>query len=349
VVSLSTADQAAAGSDLLVEWTGPDYGNDYVSVAEIGDAHNKYVNYTYTREGSPLKLQMPTEPGTYELRYVMYQDRTVMATRQIEVVDIAFDVSAPDSAIAGETILVEWVGGDYQNDFISIADADMPGNKYHAYTYTRDGSPLRLTMPLVPGDYEIRYVLYQDRNVEARIPIRVDPVTATLQAEPAAIAGSKVLVTWDGPDYQNDFIAIAKTDETASRYATYSYAREGTPLQVTAPSEPGSYELRYVANGNPRQILARIPLEITEVTASLSADATVAPGGNLSVTWEGPDYQNDYIAISKIGDSRYETYAYTRNGSPLIIKAPDLPGEYELRYMMNQDRRVIATVGLTVE
>jgi Ca-activated chloride channel family protein len=29
---------------------------------------------------------MPTEPGTYELRYVANQDRTVLASRVIEVV-----------------------------------------------------------------------------------------------------------------------------------------------------------------------------------------------------------------------------------------------------------------------
>jgi Ca-activated chloride channel family protein len=67
---------------------------------------------------------MPTEPGTYELRYVANQDRTVLASRVIEVVAVTASLMAPETAVAGSTIEVAWEGPDYANDFIAIARPD---------------------------------------------------------------------------------------------------------------------------------------------------------------------------------------------------------------------------------
>jgi Ca-activated chloride channel family protein len=52
---------AVAGSTIEVAWEGPDYDNDFISVARPDDSG--YENYTYTREGAALDLLMPTEPG----------------------------------------------------------------------------------------------------------------------------------------------------------------------------------------------------------------------------------------------------------------------------------------------
>jgi Ca-activated chloride channel family protein len=81
---------------------------------------------------------MPTEPGTYELRYVANQDRTVLASRVIEVVAVTASLMAPETAVAGSTIEVAWEGPDYANDFIAIARPD--DNGYENYTYTREGA-----------------------------------------------------------------------------------------------------------------------------------------------------------------------------------------------------------------
>jgi len=347
--SISAPDSASAGSTIPVEWTGPDYQNDFLVVAEPDAPGTKYINYEYTRGGSPAKLQMPTEPGDYELRYIMSQGRTILATRRISVSDISTSLSAPDTATAGATIKIDWVGPDYQNDFISVAKVDDPGNKYATYAYTRDGNPLKVTLPLTTGDYELRYVISQDRSVAARMPITISPASANLEAAAGAVAGSLLDVTWTGPDYKNDFIAIANSGSKDTKYLTYSYVRDGSPLQVQVPSQPGSYELRYVAVGTPRTILARIRLEVGEVSATLQADASAPAGGTIVVTWEGPDYRDDYIALSRLGDNGQETYAYTRNGSPVTLKVPDAAGSYEIRYVISQDRREIAKIDLTVE
>ena len=66
---------------------------------------------------------------------------------------------------------------------------------------------------------------------------------------------------------------------------------------------------------------------MTPVEVSLDAPATAVAGSELTVGWDGPDYRNDYIAISRPDDPRYETYTYTREGAPLEVTVPLEPGD----------------------
>jgi len=346
---LTAPDAAVAGSTIQVDWTGPDYQNDYIDIAELDAKDNKYINYTYTREGSPLGLEMPVEPGTYQIRYILSQDRSVMASRTIEVTGLEVTVEAQDSAIAGETIVVDWSGPDYQNDYISVAEIGQADNAYKGYTYTREGSPLNLLLPLEAGDYEVRYILSQDRTVAARRPLRIDPVSATLSAEAQTPAGGMLVVDWEGPGYQSDFIAISEPGQQEGAYKTYTYTRDGSPLKVQVPAKPGSYELRYVASTIGRKMISKTALEVTPVEATIEVKPTAGPGGVLEVNWTGPGYPQDYLTISKAGDKGYISYVYAREGSPILLKLPDQPGNYEVRYVLGQGRTVLTTSPVKVE
>lgn len=343
--TLAAPDSALAGSTLPVEWTGPDYQNDYISVARPED--KGYETYVYTRKGTPGQLLMPSVPGTYELRYVMSQDRTVLATRTIEVLDINATLAAPATAAAGEDVSIDWTGPDYKNDYISVA---RPGDDgYEAYTYTRKGSPLSVTMPLVPGQYELRYIMGQDRKMLASQPIEVVDVQATLDIPEAAPAGSRIVVTWDGPAYDQDYVQISRPGD--SGYDFYSYTRNGNPLLLQTPSVPGTYEVRYVAASNGKSVLAQQEIVLTEVTAELRAADTGPAGGNFAIYWQGPDFKGDYISIARAqsSDSEYESYQRTSEDSPMVLKLPEAPGAYELRYVVETGRRVIARKPLVVE
>ncbi len=343
--TLAVPETLEAGATVTVDWTGPDYQNDFIAVTERGS--DKWINYTYTRDGTPLGLQLPAEAGDYDIVYFLRQDNRPIARIPVTTAAVSFSVMAPDSAPAGSTIQVDWTGPDYKNDYVSLAEVGVRGNQYETYQYTNKGSPAEIKLPITPGTYEIRYIVNQDAVIGATRTIEVTPVTATVAAPETALAGSKVTVDWTGPDYKNDYVTISKPDD--AKYEAYTYTNQGSPLQVQAPAEPGTYEIRYFAQGRPDTILARIPLEVLPVTATLKANGTVAPGGNLAVEWEGPDYKSDYISIAKVGDTRYETYTYTNEGSPLIIKAPDGPGTYELRYVMQQGDKVLASQTLVVE
>ncbi len=344
--SLTPPAELPAGATVEVGWTGPGYQNDFIAVSEPGE--DKWINYTYTREGSPLGLTLPPEPGDYDILYILSQGRVVLSRVPITVTGVNFGLTVPDAAPAGSDIEVAWKGPDYRNDFISVAEIDSDDGKYRGYTYTREGSPLKLKMPLEPGRYEIRYVLSQDRKVEARAEIEVTPVSAELKAPDAADVGGSVEVSWQGPAYQNDYIAITPAEEDELKYDRYTYTREGSPLELQLPSSPGDYVLRYVAAGNPKRVLASRPITLTDVSAALKAPAVAEAGGKISVDWQGPGNRNDYIAIGKSGE-RHVSYAYTRSGNPAVMNVPKEPGDYELRYILHSDTRVIATVPLKVE
>ncbi len=345
--TLEAPETAVAGETISVNWTGPDYHNDTITVAPASMAGNRNINYAYTRRGAPLDLQMPPMPGTYEIRYVMDQDNRVIARRTITVTEVTATLDGPEMAEAGATVQVGWTGPDYHNDIIAVARLDAVANRYENYRYSRNGNPSALQMPTEPGEYEFRYIMDQDNRILARAQVTVVDIIATLETQATAIAGESIEVHWTGPDYDNDYISVARPDDPTG-YENYTYTRDGTPLSLAMPTVPGEYEVRYVVNQD-RTVIARHPITVTDVAATLEAAETAEAGEDIPVTWTGPDYRNDYIAISRLNDEGgYENYTYTRDGSPLLLTMPVQPGDYELRYYVNQDRTIIARRPITV-
>jgi len=153
-------------------------------------------------------------------------------------------LEAPPTIGAGAEFKVAWEGPDNQNDYITIVPANAEEKQHGNYTYTRDGSPLKLRAPDAPGQYELRYISGASRNTLGRLPIAVTAVEASLDAPPTIGAGAEMKVTWTGPDNQNDYITIVPAGEEEGRHGNYAYTRDGSPLKLRAPDEPGAYELR---------------------------------------------------------------------------------------------------------
>ncbi|HHI71025.1 MAG TPA: hypothetical protein ENJ91_08480 [Rhodobacteraceae bacterium] len=136
---------------------------------------------------------------------------------------------------------------------------------------------------------------------------------------------------------------------------TYSYTRDSEDgvISIALPTTPGSYELRYIQNGNEKKIIAAGNLEVEPVSAQLEVTGLAPAGGQLEVKWQGPAGKNDYLAIAQPGMKTTEevTYAYTRNseGDILAINIPAAPGGYELRYIQNgNEKKTLAAVPLDV-
>lgn len=157
-----------AGETVDVAWTGPGNDNDYIEVGRPGEG---YVGYTYVNRGNPAPVTLPAQGGTYELRYILGSDLTVLAATTITVTDVTAQLVAPQTATAGGVVPVGWDGPGYDNDFLGIARVGEPG--YLTYEYTNRGNPVDVAVPEEPGDYEIRYFLGLDESVLARVPLTV--------------------------------------------------------------------------------------------------------------------------------------------------------------------------------
>jgi Mg-chelatase subunit ChlD len=173
---------------------------------------------------------------------------------------------------------------------------------------------------------------------------------ASVTAPPRVAAGSTLEVGWSGPAASGDFVSIDAAGAAEASYGPYAYPSAGNPLSLRAPDEPGNYEVRYHSGAAGYAVLARAPLAVEAVTATLEADASVAAGGTLRVAWRGPNSPGDFISIDPqgAGERDYGNYAYPANGNPIELKAPDAPGDYALRYHLGQSYRVIGSRPLRV-
>ena len=253
---------AAAGSKVRVIWTGPGEGNDYISVGPADAGNSKHANYTRTKDGNPLQLLMPPTAGTYEVRYVSAKNHDVLTRESIDVTEVGANVEVPAKAPAGSTLRVAWTGPDYANDYISVAKVGSAGRSEVNYTRTSAGNPLKLLMPAEPGPYEVRYVQSQSHKILASQPIETTKVSATLDAPDSGVAGTRIKVSWTGPDYANDYVSIAKVGSAGRSEVGYQRTSRGSPLELTLPDDPGTYELRYVQSQTHR-ILASKPVTVT--------------------------------------------------------------------------------------
>lgn len=259
-------------------------------------------------------------------------------------------LTAPDRVSVGAPVEVQWQGGANARDFITIVAADSPEGKYEAYEYAGT-NPVTLVAPPNPGDYEIRYLgAAAPYPTLAKRALTVDDVTATLEASASVAAGDELSVTWTGPDHPRDFITLVPAGTPEGRYAVYTYTSKGSPLTVRAPDAPGEYELRYLLGSGGYRTLGRRPVTVAGTGASLEAPASVAAGSPIEIGWQGPDNTQDFITIVPAGTAArdYDAYVYTERGNPATMDAPEVAGDYEIRYLTGQTYATLASVPLTV-
>ena len=351
--TLTAPASAVGGATIDVGWTGPDYRSDYIGIGPVGaEGSAAWQNFTYTNRGNPTRLELPTEPGDYVIRYFLNQDNTPIAEVPISLTAAAATLTAPETAIGGSTIEVGWTGPDYEGDYIGIGPVGSEGSAgWQNFTYTDRGNPTRLEMPTEPGNYLIRYYVSQDTTILAEVPISITAASASLTAPATAMAGSTIEVGWSGPDYESDYIGIGRVGaEGSERWDRFTYTNRGNPVRLDLPSAPGDYVIRYFVQQD-ETVLAEVPISLTAAAATLTAPAEAAAGSTLEVGWTGPGNDGDYIGIGLAdgSDTGWVAYAYTRDGNPARLTLPETPGAYVLRYFLGVDDRSITEVPITLK
>ena len=258
-------------------------------------------------------------------------------------------ITAPDTAKIGTPVQIT-LAGDYDpQDFVSIVATGTKEGQYASYEYARTAT-VTLTAPDTPGSYEIRLLAagtpYPTR---ASRPLTVEDVPATLEAPDQVDAGAEFDVKWTGPGNELDYVSWAEAGADEKAYNDYQYTKDGNPLTLRAPDAPGQYEVRYFMGGSNR-LIARRPLTVGSVAAELKAPAQVQAGADFDVAWIGPNNAGDFITIvaADAKETDYAFYRYTKDGSPVTMRAPDAPGKYELRYATGQTYSTIARSAIEV-
>ncbi|HUP14596.1 MAG TPA: hypothetical protein VM848_00860, partial [Acidimicrobiia bacterium] len=234
-----------AGTQFEVTWTGPDNDGDYITIVPAGASDTTFASYFDTEDGSPGTLSASTTAGDHEIRYVDGATSDIVASAPIAVVGRVITLELPVQVAAGTEFDVSWEAIEAPGDYITIVPAASSEGTYESYFNISDGPTGTLVAPMADGEFEIRFVSGLDSATLAASTITVTPLAITLEAPPEVAAGSDFDVTWTGPNGPGDYVTIVPAGAVETAYLDYAYTTEGSPLTLTAPAEPGAYEIRY--------------------------------------------------------------------------------------------------------
>jgi hypothetical protein len=245
--SVSAPATVSAGAVFEVKWSGPNNDRDYIAIGETTPGGRLYLDYKYSRTGSPLKLSAPEKAGTYEVRYILGVGDTIIARQSISVGAVTASMTAPAQVAAGARFKVSWTGPNNPRDFITLVKAGTVEKTYERYVYTEKGPTLEFTAPDEPGSYELRYATGTGYLTLARAPITVGAITGTIAGPAQAVAGETFKVSWKGPDNPRNFVTIVPKGAREGAYSSaYFYTTpRNNPGNLVAPLASGEYELRY--------------------------------------------------------------------------------------------------------
>ena len=193
-----------------------------------------------------------------------------------------------------------------------------------------------LSLAPAPADAEARALqLAQASGMDA--PSTVDPGAAVIVALPEGHPGGRVEL-W-GPVTQSGRGSLVD-----------SVPAEGSTVAMSAPTRPGSYELRQVSPGG--AVLDRHVLEVAATPIRLSVPQGMSAGLDTRVVWEGPANPGDMLRIVDPTTGRTLSQA-AATGTPggrneTVIRAPERLGDYELQYWSARRESVLRALPVTV-
>ncbi|MFD1380483.1 hypothetical protein [Fodinicurvata halophila] len=343
-VEVSAPDSAATGSTFQVSWTGTIHSRDFVTIVPLGADGDEIGNHDRVGDSSETELRAPSEPGLYEVRYVLDEGRKPLASAEIEITEPEVTVSAPDSVTTGSTFPVSWTGTIHSRDFITIVPLGADGDEIGNHDRIGDSSETELRAPSEPGLYEVRYVLDEGRKPLASAEIEITEPEVTISAPDSATTGSTFPVSWTGTIHSRDFVTIVPLGSDDDEIGNHDRVGGSSETELRAPSEPGLYEVRYVLDEG-RKTLASTEIEITEAGIELSGPDKVRAGSEIGISWSGtPPHRRDFITIVPMGAAEGEIGNHDRVGSnsETDLEAPEQTGLYEVRYVLDEGRRTLA-------
>ncbi len=261
----------------------PGNAHDYIAVARAGTGPSEYVSYAYTKGEAEGTVELPalTEAGDYELR-ALFDDSVgepvVQAALPFTVGAAAGVELTLDAASVGDAapIRVRFSGfPGNAGDSVAIAYATAEPGAYEVSKPTRGEREGEIVFePLSQiGQFEVRAFFENDSAIRGRVAFEVVEMAPPGMAadRETYLPGQRIVVAISGfPGNQNDAVALAAAgspaEETLGMERTKGQV-QGT-VNLTAPSEPGDYELRAFFNGESGEAAVRARLPIAVRTAA---------------------------------------------------------------------------------
>ena len=164
-------------------------------------------------------------------------------------------LDAPATAKVGSEVSFTVSGASNPRDFVTIVPKAQNEGSYLGYVYVEKGGTLKLVMPAVAGDYELRLLgASSPYPTHSNAPISSKPFQRRSISPRRWRAARNFQVTWTGPKNARDFVGIGNATQ---KYGTYHYASERQPAHVPgARQRPApirfATSLRWMTPSSPR-------------------------------------------------------------------------------------------------
>ena len=348
-IELDAPATAVTGATFAVSWSSAIDPQDYVTIVSVGAGENTRGDYQRVRGDTEGSLTAPAEPGLYEVRYVLNEGTRVLGSAPVEIVEAEVSISAPDEVKTGAGFAVSWSSSIHPQDYVTIVPAGADEDAYTDYKRVRDDTENSLVAPADPGLYEVRYVLNEGSRTLASTPVEVVEAEMAISAPKVVTTGASFTVSWSSSVHPQDYVTIvpARADEGA--YTDYQRVRDDTKNSLTAPAEPGLYEVRYVLEEGART-LASTSIEVVAAEVVLDGPDIARAQTPLRISWSVAIHPQDYITIVPAGadEGSYRDYIRVRDNLEGDLDAPAEPGLYEIRYVLQEGDRTVSSRMLEV-
>ena len=264
-------------------------------------------------------------------------------------------LEAPDSASAVSSVRVGFTGPADRGDFIGLyraaASAGEPELTY-AWVANAENGEVNVPTPAAAGAYELRYVsALRNAAVLAQRPLTVTEVEGTLEGPAEASTGTRITVRASGPAAARHWIGFAPAGSGPGSFLDYQRPTgPQSEVELKVPAEPGDYELRYVLNESERVLVSR-PIKVVAASVYVRGPAEVTAGSVIEVEAAGPIDGSHWIGFAPAGSDAGSYRDYTRpvdGQTRYSLRAPGEPGDYELRYVLNESAAVAASQPIRV-
>lgn len=176
-VSLDAASTATASFPFEVHVRGAATKDYIVVIASVGTEAGTSPRRKALRGGEQIiKIDLPVEPGNYELRYETRRPPHAIRHRQPLTVTLpSARIVAPEMAKAGSRLAMSCLGDCSPNANLAVVPVGTPDqDQGNHFAFMSGGPDVSIKLPEQPGAYEIRYVTrFGQRKVFARKPLTI--------------------------------------------------------------------------------------------------------------------------------------------------------------------------------
>ena len=204
-----------------------------------------------------------------------------------------------------------------------------------------------------PLSETVRRAAQELRHTEEKaVVILITDGEETCEADPCAVATE---LKNSGIDFTAHVVGFGLTQQQGEQVACLAHNTGGQYLEAG-----NAANLQKALHSTVQTLVAAPqaqpepepePTVEPEALATVQAPERAKAGETIEVHWTGPDATSDYITVVELDApaTEYNEYERTNRGSPVKLQVPDGLGNYEVRYVSQRDKKVLASQALVLE